>query len=214
MSCYECIGRSFVGLVTAATIYYIVKLVYIYFLRPGKDLKKYGAWAVVTGSTDGIGKAYAMELARKGLNIVLVSRALDKLNVVAKEIEDKHKVQTKVVAIDLSGDDSIYKSLSDALNDLPIGVLVNNAGVGYEHPEYFLDLPQSKIDTIVHVNMRALTMVTKIVLPGMVERRTGAIVNISSSSAYLPMGLLSVYSASKAYVDFFSRGLAQEYGPM
>jgi 17beta-estradiol 17-dehydrogenase / very-long-chain 3-oxoacyl-CoA reductase len=69
----------------------------------GTNLKKYGDWAVVTGCTDGIGKAYAEKLAKKGLNIVLLSRSLDKLNELSTFITDKYKVKTKVIAVDFTG---------------------------------------------------------------------------------------------------------------
>ena len=68
------------------------------------NLKKYGAWAVVTGCTDGIGKAYAESLAKRGLNVVLISRTLEKLQEQAKSIEDTYKVQTKVISADFTGE--------------------------------------------------------------------------------------------------------------
>ncbi|KNC70691.1 hypothetical protein SARC_16778 [Sphaeroforma arctica JP610] len=82
-----------VGIYTALSA---VNLVYVYFIRQGNDLKKYGKWAVITGATDGIGKAYAFELAKKGLDIVLVSRTQSKLEEVRREIMTIHDVEVKV----------------------------------------------------------------------------------------------------------------------
>ena len=101
------------------------------------NLKKYGSWAVVTGCTDGIGKAYAEHLAKRGLNIVLISRTLEKLQEQAKFITDKYKVETKVIAVDFTEQTSIYTTIRNELGDLDIGVLVNNVGMSYKYPEFF-----------------------------------------------------------------------------
>jgi 17beta-estradiol 17-dehydrogenase / very-long-chain 3-oxoacyl-CoA reductase len=73
------------------------------FIFGGIDLKKYGDWAIVTGCTDGIGKAYSQKLAEKGLNLILLSRSLDKLNDLSKELEERYKIKTKVLAVDFTG---------------------------------------------------------------------------------------------------------------
>lgn len=185
---------------------------YVYFLRPGKDLKKYGAWAVITGCTDGIGKAMAEQLARKGLNLVLISRTASKLQEQARDIEAKYKVETKTVAVDFASDSAtLLEPVKQALKGLPVGILVNNVGVSYDHAEFFGDLDQARIDAIVHVNIVGTTAMTQLVLPSMVERKRGAIVNVSSVSSLLNEPLYSVYSGSKAYVNNFSQGLYWEY---
>ncbi|XP_038852317.1 very-long-chain 3-oxoacyl-CoA reductase-B isoform X2 [Salvelinus namaycush] len=173
---------------------------------------KLGKWAVVTGATDGIGKAYAEELARRGFSIVLISRTQEKLDEVAKSIESKYGVETKSIAADFSATD-IYPKIEAGLTGLEVGVLVNNVGMSYSYPEFFLNVPNldSFINTMVNINITSVCQMTRMVLPGMVERRKGAILNISSASGMYPCPLLTVYSASKAFVDFFSRGLEAEY---
>ncbi|EFA10853.1 very-long-chain 3-oxoacyl-CoA reductase [Tribolium castaneum] len=177
------------------------------------DVKETGSWAVVTGATDGIGKAYAELLAKKGLNIVLISRTREKLEKVANEIASKYHVETKIIEADFTQTDPIYTHIDKQLTGLEIGVLINNVGMSYPHPEYFLDLKNKDevYNNIINCNIYSVTNMCKIVLPGMVERRRGVVVNLSSTAAQIPSPLLTVYAATKAYVEKFSQDLNSEY---
>ena len=152
----------------------VVHLVYKFYMRPPANLKKFGEWCVVTGATDGIGLAYATALAKKGINVVLVSRTQSKLDACKKELEDKFKVQVKTVAIDymIFSKDQIIDAL-DEVKSLDIGILVNNVGQSYDYPEYVLDLPQDKVDNMVKMNVSSVTDTTSVFLPGMAERKRG-----------------------------------------
>ncbi|XP_075423350.1 very-long-chain 3-oxoacyl-CoA reductase isoform X1 [Ascaphus truei] len=169
--------------------------------------------SVVTGATDGIGKAYAEELARRGMGIVLISRSPEKLDVVAREIREKFKVETKTIEADFGKPEEIYKRIQAGLEGLEIGVLVNNVGMSYNYPEYFLDIAdlETTLDKLININITSVCKMTRLILPGMLERSKGVILNISSASGMYPVPLLTVYSATKAFVDFFSRGLHAEY---
>ncbi|XP_061534278.1 very-long-chain 3-oxoacyl-CoA reductase-A [Phycodurus eques] len=171
-----------------------------------------GKWAVVTGATDGIGKSYAEELARRGFAMVLISRSQHKLDDVARSLEDQFGVETKTIAVDY-GKTNIYPSIEAGLSGLEIGVLVNNVGVSYPYPEYYLRIPDldNFITNMINVNMTSVCQMTRLVLPRMAERSKGVILNISSASGMYPVPLLTIYSATKAFVDFFSRGLQEEY---
>ncbi|KAI9125614.1 hypothetical protein K1719_003032 [Acacia pycnantha] len=159
-----------------------LRWVYVNFLRAPKNLKKYGSWAVITGPTDGIGKGYAFQLARVGLNLVLVGRNSDKLKDVSDSILAKYgKSQIKTVVVDFAGDVS--------------------------------EVDEELLKNLIKVNVEGTTKVTHIVLPGMLQRKKGAIVNIGSGAAIvIPSDpLYAVYAATKAYIDQFSRCLYVEY---
>jgi len=193
----------------------LVWAAYATLLRPAKNLKRsFGEWAMVTGATDGIGKGLAFELAKRGLNVVLVSRSLTKLNEVADELTKKYpKVQTKVLAVDFSHFDAAaqgkVRSLVEALE---IGTLINNVGMSYPYPTYFAELSHADVQAMIALNVTSTTLMTHIVLPKMVERKRGAIVCISSAASQLPANpLLAQYAAAKAYVDKFAESLSSEY---
>ncbi|KAL8249947.1 hypothetical protein R6Q59_006815 [Mikania micrantha] len=193
----------------------ILTWVYVNFFRPAKNLKKYGSWALVTGSTDGIGKAFAFELAKNGLNLILVGRNPSKLEGVSSEIRSKFvETQIKEVVFDLSGDLSEgIKKITEAIEGLDVGILINNAGVSYPYARFFHEVDDELLTNLIKVNVEGTTKVTHAVLPAMVKRKKGAIVNIGSGAAIvIPSDpLYAVYAATKAYVDQFSRCLYVEY---
>uniref|UniRef100_A0A453P0C9 Uncharacterized protein n=1 Tax=Aegilops tauschii subsp. strangulata TaxID=200361 RepID=A0A453P0C9_AEGTS len=207
-----------VGLLVAARAALRLALwVYAAFLRPGKPLRRrYGPWAVVTGATDGIGRAIAFRLAASGLGLVLVGRNPDKLAAVSEEIRAKHpKTEVRTFVLDFASEGLAagVEALKDSIRGLDVGVLVNNAGVSYPYARYFHEVDEELMRSLIRVNVEGVTRVTHAVLPGMVDRKRGAIVNIGSGAASVVPSdpLYSVYAATKAYVDQFSRCLYVEY---
>ncbi|CAG7819503.1 unnamed protein product [Allacma fusca] len=183
------------------------------WLGHNTDLRKMGKWAVVTGATDGIGKAYAQELARLGIDVVLISRTLEKLEKTAAEIESQYNVNTKVIAIDFTQGCEIYDKIRKELEDLEVGILINNVGMAYPYPEYFLDMPNGDklCQDMIFCNVMSVTMMMRVVMPGMAQRRRGVVVNMASLSAITPTPLMSLYGASKAFMDKLTRDLVTEY---
>lgn len=188
--------------------------IYKTFLRPAKDLKKYGKWAVVTGATDGIGKAYAFAFAKKGMSVLLISRTESKLQDVKKEIEAKNYagVEVSYLVCDYSKfDKAAQEKVAKVVEGLEVGVLVNNVGVSYRYPMFFHELTDSEVQDLMTMNIDSTVWMTRMVIPGMLERKKGAIVNISSASAMYDLPLLAEYSGSKSFIEKFSRALNEEY---
>ncbi|KAF7093509.1 hypothetical protein CFC21_095918 [Triticum aestivum] len=188
-------------------------------LRQPKDLRRrYGAWAVVTGPTSGIGRSMALELARRGLNLVLVGRDPAMLQDISETVSRTHGVLAKTVQFDFSlvstprGDEAMRR-LREAVAGLDVGLLVNNAGVAKPGVVYLHEVDAEAWVSMIRVNLWALTEVTAAVLPGMVDRGRGAVVNIGSGcTVALPsVPFYSIYAATKRYVAQFSRSLYVEY---
>lgn len=179
-----------------------LKWVYANFLRPPKNLKKYGSWALITGPTDGIGKSFAFELASKGLNLVLVGRNPEKLKDVCDSIKAKFgRIEIKTVVVDFCGDISEgMVRIGEVIEGLDVGVLINNVGISYPYARFFHEVDEDLVRNLIKVNVEGTTKVTHVVLPGMLKRKKGAIVNIGSGVAsVIPCDpLYAVYSATKA----------------
>ncbi|XP_037676359.1 very-long-chain 3-oxoacyl-CoA reductase-B-like [Choloepus didactylus] len=215
---------SALGAVTAAWLllwglWGLGRTVYVFLLpqvrRDAAWLRSQGAWAVVTGATSGIGRGYAHELARRGLNIVLISRNLSKLEQEAKEIERLHGRTTRVIQADFTGGLEIYESIEAGLKDLEIGVLVNNVGMLY-HTKGLRRLLDTEnlakgLSDIVNCNMMSVTQMIRIILPQMVSRGRGVIINISSEAENSLKPFMAAYAATKAFVRSFSGAVGAEY---
>lgn len=167
-----------------------------------------GRTAVVTGASRGIGAAIARALDRAGARVALVARSKAVLAEVAASLAHA----PVVVAADLAESDApsaVARRVLDALGH--VDTLVNNAGIGARLPSVELDA--ETIDNIHRVNVRGLLLLTTAVLPSMVARRSGSIVNVSSVSSQVGTPRRAAYAASKGAVDALTRSLAMEFGP-
>lgn len=161
--------------------------------------------ALVTGASRGIGQRLAERLAVDGYDLVLVARDEVALKKVAAEL----KTTTHVLVADLA-DPAAAQRLADQLSQrgLQVDLLVNNAGFGTFGP--FAQTAAEASREMLEVNVVALTLLTRALLPGMIARRRGAILNVASSAAFQPGPLMAAYYASKAYVLSFTEALAVE----
>ena len=164
---------------------------------------------LITGASSGIGLELAERFASGGDNVVLVARSEDKLNELADRLRSSHSIEATVIPSDLSKPDAV-DGLCDQLaqRSLLIDTLVNNAGFGALGK--FAELSADRQTDMVMVNVVALTRLTRQLLPSMIERRRGGILNVGSTAAYQAGPNMSVYYATKAYVLSFTEGLREE----
>jgi 3-oxoacyl-[acyl-carrier protein] reductase len=167
-----------------------------------------GKHALITGAGKGIGKALALALAEEGVNIALLARTSTDLENVAKEVR-KLGVEALVVVADIAS----LESVNDAANTVykkfdHIDILINNAGIGKFGK--FLELEPNEWERIIQVNLMGTYYSTRAFLPGMIERKTGDIINISSTAGLRGNAMTSAYSASKFAVLGLTESLMQE----
>lgn len=165
--------------------------------------------ALITGASTGIGAAYAQELAARQTNLVLVARSEAKLEQLAEQLQRQYKNQVDVVVQDLTEPEAA-KAVFDSVaqKGRTIDLLINNAGFG----EYgdFAELDGTQQVKMIQLNILALVDLTHHFLPGMRQRRSGGIINMSSTAAFQPMPYFCVYAASKAFILSFSEALWAE----
>ncbi|XP_053692409.1 very-long-chain 3-oxoacyl-CoA reductase-like [Sabethes cyaneus] len=172
--------------------------------------ESYGSWAVVTGATDGIGKSYAVHLARRGMNLVLISRNEAKLIKVAREIQNNSGVQVKWIVADFSTGPSIYPHIWKELKFVDVGILVNNVGYTPDRLEVFDAHSDQDYLRMININILSVLLMTYMVLPHMKQVRRGIIINVSSNTAYFPACYLATYSATKVFGHNLTLALQQE----
>ncbi|CAH8535880.1 unnamed protein product [Schistosoma rodhaini] len=180
-----------------------------------KTLRKAGEWAVVTGASSGIGEAYAEELAKESLNIMLISNDEEQLSCVANRIATTYNVQTRIVVADFTKND-VYEIIKPAIEQLStIACLVNNVGMGLPFELFAGEVNspnEQSIRNIIHCNILSTVTMTSIILPRMLTQKepNPCIINIASYSALRVTPYLTVYSSTKSAIIQFSKCLAAE----
>ncbi len=165
-------------------------------------------FAVITGASQGLGKAFAKELAKRGFNVVLVSLPRQNLSQLSASISQEYKVQSYYYETDFSANGNI-RALANWLNEnFNISILINNAGIGGTKP--FDQAHVDYIDTILQVNVKAPALLIHQLLPNLKRQPQSYVLNVSSIAAFSPVGYKTVYPASKAFLHSFSRGLYAE----
>lgn len=165
-------------------------------------------FAVITGASKGLGKSFAIELAQRKVNLILISLPNQELKKTAAEISKTYQIEVKAFETDLSVKKNIV-ILSKTLNkDFEIHILINNAGIG--GTRRFEEVDVDYLDKIIQLNVLATTLLTHELLPNLKRQKQAYILNVSSLAALSPMGYKTVYPASKAFIQSFSRGLNSE----
>jgi short-subunit dehydrogenase len=169
-----------------------------------------GCCALITGASAGIGREFARQLADRAGSLVLVARRLDRLEELRDELTKKNPIlNVHCREVDLSHANEIEELCAWLERErIAIDFLINNAGLGDRGP--FATAEPRRISEMMMVNIVALTTLTRALLPAMIQRKRGAILNVSSTAGFLPIRKMAVYAASKAYVTSFSAGLRGE----
>lgn len=170
----------------------------------------YGPWALVAGASEGIGAAFADEIGRRGLNLVLVARRLEPLAATAAGLRDAHGVEVETVTADLGAPDAIER-IAAAIAGRPIGLVVANAALAPAGP--FLASDAASVSAAVDLNCRAAVLLAHRFLPGMAERGRGGLVFVSSLAGLQGVPSLAVYSATKAFLISLAESLWAEARP-
>ena len=164
--------------------------------------------ALITGASGGIGLEFARLAAAAGHDLVLVARSEDRLAEVGRELEGRHGVAVRTVVADLA-EPGAASEVAAAVDGLPPDVLINNAGVGGSG-RFAVQRPLGNDLAMIRLNVLSLVELTGLLLPAMVARGSGGILNVASTAAYLPVPDQAVYYASKAFVKSFSEALTEE----
>jgi 17beta-estradiol 17-dehydrogenase / very-long-chain 3-oxoacyl-CoA reductase len=208
---------KFIGAVTCLKLSVNVLSTFWHYFHPASTyLNRFkGKWAVVTGSTWGIGYGFARELAKRKLNIVLIARTQARLEEVAREIEKEFGVKTLVIEADFAASNSfeiVYNKIGDAIQNLDVAVLVNNVGIAPD-AAWYEENTREEIEKVIDVNIKSLNRMTRLILPEMKKRGYGVIINMSSMSSLVTFPLQTIYSGTKAYINQFSQSLSDECKP-
>lgn len=165
--------------------------------------------ALVTGASAGLGEGFARALARQGHDLILTARRADRLEALAAELRAAHAVRVEPLPLDLGAPGGAEALMAEiAQRGLAIDLLVNNAGFGARGD--FAGMDAATVIGMIDLNCRALVALCHAVLPGMVARADGAILNVASTAAFQPGPWMAVYYASKAFVLSFSEALHEE----
>jgi uncharacterized protein len=184
--------------------------------QAGPATESVRARALVTGASAGIGKAFAERLARDGYELILVARRRDRLEALSARLREESSVSVDVLAADLTKSDELGNVESRIAREPALDLLVNNAGFGGYMP--FVELAPARAEELVRLQVLAVTLLTRAALPGMIARKKGAIINVSSRLAFSaslpspPLPKRAVYAATKSYINTFSRIVANELG--
>lgn len=164
--------------------------------------------ALVTGASSGIGHAFCQQLAREKWRLVLVARRAERLEAIAKQLEQEHGAEVEVFPADLTSAGELASVEGLLATDPTLELLVNNAGFGTSGA--FAGLDPDREESEIRLNVLALVRLARAALPGMIERGRGGVINVSSMASFTPLPFTTTYAATKAFVTSFSEGLYEE----
>jgi uncharacterized protein len=164
--------------------------------------------ALISGASSGIGEAFARQLAEKGVDLCITGRRQEKLDTIAAELRQRYEVSVDVIVADLATEDGISQVETWIKSHPSITLLINNAGFGARG--LFANKPSEKYAEMITVHITAAMRLTSAVLPAMLHAKQGAIINVSSITAFLPLAGNAVYSGTKSFLNSFTQSLSYE----
>ncbi|MFN8167695.1 MAG: SDR family oxidoreductase [Candidatus Nanopelagicales bacterium] len=166
----------------------------------------HGQTALITGASSGIGAGFARRLAAAGADVVLVARRTDRLEELAAALQRDHGITATSIGADLAATGAAASLVGELdVRGITVDVLINNAGFATHGP--FVDDDPARVHDEMALNVVAVVELSRLLVPGMVERRRGAVVNVASTAAFQPVPTMAVYGATKAFVLSFTEAL-------
>lgn len=211
------VGALYTASKTCILIQNCCTLIRMHFLPRLMPIRKklsqrFGEWAVINGASDDTAQAYAEELARQGINIIFVSHDrtmnIDK----SRALSQNYGVEATVVEADLALGEAAVKPLKDALRDKDVGILVNCVSKSLALPSHLTEMSEQGLLELVNRTVVAATLMTRLVLPRMVQQRRGAVVNLCSGAGSRFSAGRAALFASEGFLENFSQALHLEYG--
>jgi short-subunit dehydrogenase len=189
----------------------LMRWIYIRWLSKPTSFEQYrDKWALITGASMGTGKAFALEFASRGLHIILIARSKDLLSQLSLEIQNKYKRKTKVIIANFY-DPNCYEMIEKEIEGLEVAVLVNNVGGVVETPfKEYLKFGLDEEENLITLNDTTCRRMTRMILPQMVQRKSGIILNLGSLSSYFCEYIIP-YATTKARLIAFTEALDMEY---
>ncbi|EFC43178.1 Short-chain dehydrogenase/reductase [Naegleria gruberi] len=213
MSCcgFSCVVYTLGVILGLVLLKKVVGFIYAHFIY--KNSTNYrGKNVLITGATSGIGEGFAHEFSRRGANVIVVARNEEKGQNLKNTLETKYKNQVSIAIVDFekASREEIKQALLNVVGNNKVDVLVNNVGINNTNnsPFPFTEQPESDFDKLIKVNLHSVLSVTRAIMPIMNER--GTILNLSSYTAQYPTPLMTVYAATKSFINAFSLALKYE----
>jgi uncharacterized protein len=173
-----------------------------------KPIDNNAVFTIITGASAGLGKEIAIECARRKKNLILVALPGRNLKQLCEELMFTYGIRAFCFECDLTNESALTELAGDITGNFSVDQLVNNAGVG--GTLRFADATCEYLDKIIHLNIRATTMLTRLMLPELMKHKKALILNIASMAAFGPIPYKTIYPASKAFIYSFSRSLSKE----
>lgn len=165
-------------------------------------------YALITGASSGLGKEFAIQCAKKGINVLLIALPGGNTSGLAKELRLAYKVDAQAFEFDMTNSYELISRVNEIAGQYAINFLINNAGMG--GTSSILETSLERIDSIIQLNVRSTSLITRLLIPYLMKNENSYIMNISSMAAFSPIAYKTVYPASKAFISSFSLSLREE----